>query len=163
MFISQTPYGDLSVLELDAPKEALMIESTDVQADVSVLYKLLTPVIASLLAAHYNRLALSRALGDDRNEEEILKEVLSDFLVFSELVEKSITALTGWTRTRPLSVLRPGDRPHDSLPRWLQLQSHRGGLYARLQNRVAPGTLLGGSKSRPYSFLPIPPCLLRAR
>jgi len=93
MFISQTPYGDLSVLELDAPKEALMIESTDVQADVSVLYKLLTPVIASLLAAHYNRLALSRALGDDRNEEETLKEVLSDFLVFSELVEKSIDSL----------------------------------------------------------------------
>jgi len=71
-----------------------MIESTDVQADVSVLYKLLTPVIASqLLAAHYNRLALSRALGDDRNEEETLKEVLSDFLVFSELVEKSIDSL----------------------------------------------------------------------
>jgi len=150
-------------LELDAPKEALMIESTDVQADVSVLYKLLTPVIASLLAAHYNRLALSRALGDDRNEEEILKEVLSDFLVFSELVEKSITALTGWTRTRPLSVLRPGDRPR--VTAYLGGSSFRviGALYARLQNRVAPGTLLGGSKSRPYSFLPIPPCLLRAR
>lgn len=71
-----------------------MSNSNDIQVDMLDLYKAFTPMIASqLLSAYYTFLSHSRAQGDQRPDEEIFKDVLSDFLTVSGLIEKSIDSL----------------------------------------------------------------------
>jgi hypothetical protein len=50
-------------------------------------------IASQLLCAYYTFLSHSRAQGDRREDEEILKDVLSDFLAVSGLIEKSIDSL----------------------------------------------------------------------
>jgi hypothetical protein len=64
------------------------------QVNVLEVYKAFTPMIASqLLGAYYTFLSHCRTQGDKRSDEEIFKDVLSDFLTVSTLVEKSIDSL----------------------------------------------------------------------
>ena len=65
-----------------------------VEVNILDFYKAFTPMIASqLLSAYYTFLSHSRTQGDQRRDEEIFKDVLSDFLTVSSLVEKSIDSL----------------------------------------------------------------------
>ena len=71
-----------------------MNKQEGVQASILDLYKVFTPMIASqLLNAYYTFLSHSRTQGDQRPDEEIFKDVLSDFLTVSGLIEKSIDSL----------------------------------------------------------------------
>lgn len=71
------------------------------------LYKAFTPMIASqLLCAYYAFLRHSRAEGDERPDEEIFKDVLSDFLTVSRLIEQSIDSLDRIDREKLLVTLK---------------------------------------------------------
>ncbi len=64
------------------------------QVNILDLYKAFTPMIASqLLGAYYTFLSHCRVQGDQRPDAEIFKDVLSDFVTVSSLVEKSIDSL----------------------------------------------------------------------
>lgn len=71
------------------------------------LYKAFTPIIASqLLCAYYAYLRHTRAEGDERADEEVFKDVLSDFLTVSSLIEQSIDSLDQIDREKLLVKLR---------------------------------------------------------
>jgi hypothetical protein len=75
-------------------QETPMNRSGEIQVDVLDLYKALTPMIASQrLEGYYTFLSYSRNRGDQRPDEEIFRDVLSDFLMVSGLIEQSIGSL----------------------------------------------------------------------
>lgn len=71
------------------------------------LYKAFTPMVASqLLCVYYAFLRHSRAEGDESPDEEIFKDVLSDFLTVSNLIEQSIDSLEQIDREKLLVKLK---------------------------------------------------------
>lgn len=84
-----------------------MSGTQDIGISMLDLYKAFTPMIASqLLCAYYAFLRHSRAEGNERPDEEIFKDVLSDFLTVSSLIEQSIDSLEHIDREKLLVELK---------------------------------------------------------
>jgi hypothetical protein len=88
-------------------REGIMNRTKNIGVNIVDLYKAFTPMIASqLLCAYYTFLLHSRAEGDERPEAEIFKDVLSDFLTVSNLIEQSIDSLDQIDREKLLVTLK---------------------------------------------------------
>jgi hypothetical protein len=88
-------------------KEGIMNRTQNMGISMLDLYKAFTPMIASqLLCAYYAFLRHSRAEGDERPDEEIFKDVLSDFLTVSSLIEQSIDSLDRIDREKLIITLK---------------------------------------------------------